>query len=242
MEIGPLDVHTLVDRAYQKIEAAIMTGRLPAGTRIREGTLAKSLGISRGPLREAIRLLEGRKLLKRIPHVGVSVIGLSPEDLLEIFEVREALEGMACRLAAANMTDAELSEVEDLLQRHSDDEQLQAGAAYYQEAGDFDFHYRVASGSKNSRLIGLLCGDLYYLLRVYRYQSGSSAGRAWQAFEEHRRILAAIRARDPDAAEALMRKHIKRSRVTLQELWRSTASAPTEGGEDRLHRLFPPAQ
>ena len=212
-----LEVRTLADQALDRIETAIMKGDLAPGTKISEVLLAKTFGISRGPLREAIRRLEGRGLLEVIPHVGARVVTLSVDDLLEVFDIREALEGMACRLAAERMTDSEIAAVEAVLERHSDDEALKAGEAYYQQPGDYDFHYRIAHGAKNRRIAELLCGEMYHLIRLYRYRSGAVPGRAPQAFDEHRRILAALRARDGELAERLMRKHIRRARTLLEQ-------------------------
>jgi DNA-binding GntR family transcriptional regulator len=212
-----LEVQTLADRALDKIEAAIIKGDLAPGTSIKEVLLAKTFGISRGPLREAIRRLEGRGLLERIPHVGSRVVTLSVDDLLEVFDIREALEGMACRLAAERMTDSELAAVEAVLERHRDDEALKAGEAYYQEPGDYDFHYRIAHGAKNRKIVDLLCGEMYHLIRIYRYRSGAVPGRAPQAFDEHRKIFAALHARDGALAETLMREHIRRARTLLEQ-------------------------
>ena len=194
-----------------------MKGDLAPGTRISEVLLAKTFGISRGPLREAIRRLAGRGLLEIIPHAGARVVTLSVDDLLEVFDIREALEGMACRLAAERMTDSEIAAVESVLERHSHDEALKAGEAYYQEPGDYDFHYRIAHGAKNRRIAELLCGELYHLIRIYRYRSGAVPGRAPQAFDEHRKILAALQARDGALAETLMREHIRRARRLLEQ-------------------------
>ena len=212
-----LQVQTLADKALGSIEAAIMKGDLAPGTRISEVLLAKTFGISRGPLREAIRRLEGRGLLVRIPHIGARVVTLSVDDLLEIFDIREALEGMACRLAAERMTDSELAAVDAVLEQHGGDEALRAGEAYYQKPGDYDFHYRIVQGAKNRRIVGLLCGEMYHLIRIYRYRAGAVPGRAPRAFEEHRRILAALRARDGELAERLMREHIRRARTLLEQ-------------------------
>jgi DNA-binding GntR family transcriptional regulator len=212
-----LEVRTLADRALDRIETAIMKGDLAPGTKISEVLLAKTFGISRGPLREAIRRLEGRGLLEIIPHVGARVVTLSVDDLLEVFDIREALEGMACRLAAERMTDSEIAAVEAVLERHSHDEALKAGEAYYQEPGDYDFHYRIAHGAKNRRIAELLCGEMYHLIRIYRYRSGAVPGRAPQAFDEHRKILAALQARDGALAETLMREHIRRARTLLEQ-------------------------
>ena len=212
-----LEVRTLADRALERIETAIMKGDLAPGTKISEVLLAKTFGISRGPLREAIRRLEGRGLLETIPHVGARVVTLSVNDLLEVFDIREALEGMACRLAAERMTDSEIAAVDAVLERHSNDEALRAGEAYYQQPGDYDVHYRIAQGAKNRRIVELLCGKMYHLIRIYRYRAGAVPGRAPQAFDEHRKILAALHARDGALAETLMREHIHRARTLLEQ-------------------------
>ena len=230
-----IDVKTLADQALERIEAAIMRGELPPGARVSDLALAKSLGISRGPVREAIQRLEGRKLVERVPHVGATVVAPSWEDLIEIFVIREALEGMACRLAAERMTPAEVSELEELLEHHHESEELRTGVAYYQQAGDLDFHYRIARGSRNRRLISLLCDDLYYTLRILRYQAGATPGRARQAFEEHQGIVAAMRAREPDLAETLMREHIAHARAILSR----GADEPRGAERHRVERGTP---
>src|SRR4051794_19411623 len=97
--IQPIARGSLADEAFGKIVEAITAGDFKPGGRIAEAALARQLGISRGPLREALGRFEGR-LVERKPHVGVKVIDLSDKDLVELFAVREALEGMACRLAA----------------------------------------------------------------------------------------------------------------------------------------------
>jgi DNA-binding GntR family transcriptional regulator len=96
-----VSAQSLVDVLVERIEAAIVGGDLQPGSRLSEQGLAVSLGVSRGPLREAIRRLEGRKLLERTPNIGVRVARLSLKDLHEVLQIREALEGMACGLAAA---------------------------------------------------------------------------------------------------------------------------------------------
>src|ERR1700756_4039429 len=109
---------SLVDVVAERIEEAIISGALEPGSRLSEQGLAAQLGVSRGPLREAIRRLEGRKLLERTPNIGVRVAALSLKDLNEILQIREALEGMAAALAAANMSDAELAALKKLLDEH----------------------------------------------------------------------------------------------------------------------------
>jgi len=211
----PLEVRSLADQAFDKIVTAIVRGDLAPGSRISEALLARTFGISRGPLREAIRRLEGRKLVARTPHIGAHVVSLSTDDLVEIFFVREALEGMACRLATERMNDQELRDLSAKLAEHAQGEDVSAGAGYFQEAGDHDFHYLVAQGSRSDKLFELLCDELYYLMRVYRFRSSIRPGRAREALVEHQDILAAMQDRDAARAESLMRAHVAQARHNL---------------------------
>lgn len=215
-------VKSLVDAVTERLEAAILSGELAPGSRLSEQRLAVAFGVSRGPLREAIRRLEGRQLLRRTANIGVHVTELSRDDLAELLTVREALEGMACRLAAQAITDAQLAELEELLAQHGKARDVQAGTGYYQRTPDFDFHFRIVSASGNARLIQMLCADMYDLLRIYRYRSSTLGGRARDAYDEHRAILDALKRRDAAEAEASMRSHIQRSREhMLQSLDRA---------------------
>ncbi len=196
---------------------AIVEGQLAPGSKISEPELAKQFQVSRGPLREALMRVEGLGLIERIPHIGARVIQLSPTKLVELYAVREALEGMAARLAARNITEIELVGLESLLSTHSTHIDQVEGASYFHQQGDFDFHYRIIQASRNQQLIGLLCDELYHLLRMYRYQSPRSHSRPVEALEEHKFILRAIRQRDEELAEMLMRRHISRSRQLIEQ-------------------------
>ncbi|ENM5832577.1 GntR family transcriptional regulator [Vibrio metoecus] len=196
---------------------AIVEGQLAPGSKISEPELAKQFQVSRGPLREALMRVEGLGLIERIPHIGARVIQLSPIKLVELYAVREALEGMAARLAARNITEIELAGLESLLSTHSTHIDQVEGASYFHQQGDFDFHYRIIQASRNQQLIGLLCDELYHLLRMYRYQSPRSHSRPVEALEEHKFILRAIRQRDEELAEMLMRRHISRSRQLIEQ-------------------------
>ncbi|MBR0784731.1 GntR family transcriptional regulator [Bradyrhizobium iriomotense] len=225
-----VSARSLVDTLVERIEAAIISGELQPGSKVREQTLAASLGVSRGPLREAIRRLEGRKLLERTPNIGVRVAAISPNDLYEVLQLREVLEGLACSLAATNMTDEELEALSELLDQHQQQRSVQEGTGYYQESKDFDFHFRIVKGSRNARLIHTLCEDLYYLLRVYRYKSSTKPGRAKQALKEHKDIVAALVRRDPEEAERRMRLHIRNARRYVEE---QVLEAPTPKDVER---------
>lgn len=216
--MGPplFDGRTLADRAFEWLEEAIIKGDYPPHARLDEVGLAKSFGVSRGPVREAIRRLEGKKLVERVPHIGARVAALQPGDLSDLLHVREALEGMACRLATQRMADAELDELSQLVEGHAKAGPLKAGDSYYQRPGDFDFHFRIIQGSGNVKLIQMLCDDLYHLLRVYRYRSSSRKGRAQDALREHREVIVAMKSRDADAAEHAMRSHLRHALLSIQ--------------------------
>ncbi|AQZ95426.1 GntR family transcriptional regulator [Halopseudomonas phragmitis] len=207
---------TLSDGAFARIQSAIVKGEIAPGTRISEQYLSSTFGIGRGPLREAIRRLEGRRLVVRIPHAGVRVVSLSYAELIELYHVREALEGMACRLAAQNMSDEEIAGLREVLATHEKHSGLKANESYYQQEGDLDIHYRIIQGSKNQTLSDMLCGDLYHLVRMYRYRYSTTPKRPQQAFAEHHRIIEAIADRDGELAEMLMRRHISASRRNIE--------------------------
>ena len=207
----PLTRLTLADQAFESLADSIVRGEFLPGAPLSELEISAKFGISRAPAREAIYRLEARGLVRRSRHHGARVVELSIEDLRELFQVREALEGMACRLAAETMTAAELDELTASLANHVHQPDLASGAAYYQAGGDNDFHFRIARGSRNGRLVRALCEDLYHVLRVYRFRSSTHPGRAKQAHKEHEAIAAARCARDTAAAEARMREHIRQS-------------------------------
>lgn len=208
---------TTADKIFQKIQHAIVEGEIASGSKISEPELAKKYDISRATLREALNRLEKCHLIERKPNVGARVVECTIEGLLEVYQVREALEGMACRLAAENMSDEEIDDMKQMLSTHAKSQELKDGVSYYQEEGDLDFHYKVILGSHNQQLIDLLCGQLYHLVRMYRIQFGMRSPRATRAFNEHSHILQAIVDRDGELAELLMRRHIGASRKNIEQ-------------------------
>lgn len=220
---------TASDRVFEALQDAIVRGEIPPGSRVGEAELAERFGTSRGPLREALRRLESRRLVERTPHVGIRICSLTHAALIELYYLREALEGMAARLAALNMAPAEVQGLKDLLAEHERDEALQADTAYFQQEGDLDFHYRIINGSHNQALTELLIGELYHRFRMYRYQFSAYANRPQKAFGEHQRIVEAIEARDGDLAEMLMRRHVSSARQNIERHLKETQqSSQTE--------------
>ncbi|WP_064607190.1 GntR family transcriptional regulator [Photobacterium sp. J15] len=208
---------TKSENLTEQLIELIVNGDFPEGSKISEPELARRFGVSRGPLREAMMRVESLGLVERVPHVGARIVTLTRAKLLEIYAVREALEGMAARLACIYITDEEIDALQDLLETHRKHIELVDGASYFHQQGDFDFHYRIIKASRNSKLIHLLCGELYHLLRMYRYQSQRSHSRPSQALGEHFHLLSALKDRDGELAEMLMRRHIMRSRQLIEQ-------------------------
>lgn len=226
------EIRTLAERVFQQLQDAIVRGELPAGSRITEPGLAQVYGISRGPLREAMRRLEAHRLIEREPHVGARVVKLSMRELLELFDMREALESMAARLAARHMTGDEVRALREVLLAHEEQSGMDQAEAYYQREGDLDFHYLIVRGSHNRMLMATLCDDLYYLVRLYRTQYSARGARPQRAFIEHHRIVDAIGAGDEELAEKLMRRHVIAARQTVAE--RYAMALDDDQGADRV--------
>jgi DNA-binding GntR family transcriptional regulator len=206
----------LVGDVVRHLERMILSGELQPGAKLREAALTQTLGTTRGPLREAIRILEGRRLLVRTPNAGVSVIEPSIEDFEQLLITREALEGMAARQAAENMTSAEIQTLRDgvaALERIDVTERQPFGV--FDRGPDNDFHRNIVVGSRNRWIAQLLCEDLYSLVRLFRFRAATVRPDPAPTHGEHRAIIDFIQQRDGEGAEAAMRKHVRHSRERL---------------------------
>ncbi|MGS2718667.1 GntR family transcriptional regulator [Eionea flava] len=205
---------TLASDISEKLIASIVNGEIPPGSKLSEPKLAQQFTVSRGPLREAIRRLEGLNLVRHVPREGARVVTLDLKEVIEIYHVREALEGLAAGLAARNMTTQEIDELYQLLDVH--EQYIDDNGEYFRQEGDFDFHYKIILGSKNQLLIKQLCHELYHLVRMFRYQTRKLKSRTQQALIEHKQLVNAIEQRDEQLAELLMRRHISRARENIE--------------------------
>lgn len=206
---------TQSDQTFHQLLDAIIKGDIRPGSRLRENDLATELGIGRGPLREALQRLESRKLVTKVPHVGAQVIDFDLTELVEIYQLRENLESLACELAATNMTDADMAALAELLKTHQAYVDESSGEAYIHQDSDLDFHFKIIQASGNRWLIRLLCDELYHRVRMYRYQSAHQKSRPERAIKEHIRIFEALQQRDGELAALLMRRHIANARENL---------------------------
>ena len=213
------NVGTAVDAVYEVLRRSILDGELPPGHRLRSDVLANDLNVSRTPVREALRKLETEGLVDA-SRSGLVVRQSTEEDLIEIFYLREALEGMAARLAAENATRVEIDELQALF------EDMEAVAA----RGDIalvrkltgEFHLLVCRASHNKRLMQSLQGLLDH---VRQAQSSTlyMPGRPADALKEHRALLRAIEKRDPDLAETIARQHRRKTLELRRKMLREQA-------------------
>jgi DNA-binding GntR family transcriptional regulator len=212
----PLDVKSLSDQLGERIIAAILHGDLPPGSRISEATMAKMFGISRGPMREALYRLEGQRLVERTPNAGVKVVSPTVQDLADSYIVREALEGMAARLATKRMSDKQFDELEKIIDRHEAMIDKPKTPRTQVSVADLDFHVAILRGSGNDKIGQVMRDQLYYQMRLWLLKTGMPLGMSKDAIREHRAVLTALRARDPEAAEAAMRAHIRAACTRLK--------------------------
>ena len=210
-----LSVSTLSADLAEQLSQAIIHGELAQGSKLSEPELARHYGVSRGPLREAIMRLQGLGLVTRQANLGARVITLTPQSAAETFAVREALEGMAARLACHAATDAELEALKQLIEKH-EDELRSAPSHYVDQEGNYDFHLHIIRASHNRQLMTLLGEELYARIRMFRQHTADHRGDPWQALQEHKMIVDALCHREADLAEMLMRRHISRSRSLIE--------------------------
>jgi DNA-binding GntR family transcriptional regulator len=210
------------DEVFEHIVTALMRGEIDPGEIIEETSLAQTLGVGASTINAVLERLEMRKLVERIPDVGARARGATLSELRELYEVRKALEGLACRVAAKTMSAWEIDDLEALVESQEHNPGLIAGTGQGSGLHEPDFHFLVICGSRNARLIELLCDEVYYQLRLFRSWSGQNRARQSLIPAEHREIVTALRARDGAGAEAAMRRHIERAytNIVAVERWR----------------------
>lgn len=198
--------------AYKRLLEDIARGDLAPGARLRETELAERLGISRTPVREAIRQLEADGLVAHIPRQGATIRQLDYPEVMELYEMRTVLEGTAARLAARAASELELDELEAL---NAELSRASGRAAYVLNR---QFHMTLLDAAKNRYLIKSV-QSLQKTLLIIGQSTLMDATRAADAVAEHARVLQALRARDGAQAEALMRDHIEQAhRARLRAL------------------------
>jgi DNA-binding GntR family transcriptional regulator len=210
------DRKSLGDQVFENLKQAIIRGDVAPGDRLVESRIAGVLDISRTPVREAIHKLEREGLLRKLPHGGFTVVHLSREDIEETFGIRCVLEGYAARLAAFNHTAEDLIPLEEKIREFQ--ACLAKGRLEELPRINTEFHNLLYALSRSPKLIKLL-NDLRD--QIFRFRrillKIDDMGRT--SNEDHRNMLEAIRQRDPDRVEKLVKEHIERGmKIVLKAL------------------------
>ena len=199
---------------FETMRDAILTGRLSPGERLMEIQIAEEMGVSRTPVREAIRKLELEGFVVMVPRKGAYVAGISMKDIVDVFEVRAALEALAASLAAERITDEELDELERSIVSISEVSSGEnIGPVVEQDTG---FHDIIYKASRNKKLIQFIT-NLKEQLQRFRATSLASPGRSKKAVEEHKQIVEALAARNAKQAAKLAQMHIENAENTMLE-------------------------
>ncbi|MCH8467222.1 MAG: GntR family transcriptional regulator [Roseinatronobacter sp.] len=215
--------------AYDRLLDEIRLGTLPPGARLREVELAERLGISRTPVREAIRMLEADGLVEHLPRQGASLRRLSYAEVMELYEMRAVLEGTAARLAARSASDLELRELAEINAEMTASTQPGEIARLNRQ-----FHATLINAAKN-RYLQRAIGAMARTLLILGPSTLFDPARSQSAAQEHEGLLHALGARDGARAEALMRAHIEAAhRIRLRHLREAglMSAWDDEGGSD----------
>ena len=209
---------SLHDEVAAQLRERIFAGELPPGTFLDEVRLAQEMNISRTPLREALKVLTAEGLVRHEPRRGCFVNEVTEQDLDEIFPVIGLLEGRCAYEAAQHASDADIETLQvlhDKLAKHAKARRIKE---YYE--ANFAIHEAIIRLADN-RWLATVIADLRKILRLARLQQLHAPGRLDQSLSEHLAVFAALKARDPEGAEAAMRTHLLRQRVALRELARA---------------------
>ncbi|MBC7078104.1 MAG: GntR family transcriptional regulator, partial [Synergistales bacterium] len=194
------------EAAFEKIKEAIIKGHFKPGEKLVEQTLAQEMGVSRTPVREAIRRLEAEGFVVSIPRKGVVVSRADKEEIVQLYSIRAELEGLAARWAIENADEDDIQKLDEAISR------MEEAAA----SGDLDgvvqsntlFHDAIAQASK-SRILCTLLKTLQDNIQRFRFQSLHLPGRPEAALAEHKETIAAIKEKKAEEADRLLTEHLQ---------------------------------
>jgi DNA-binding GntR family transcriptional regulator len=222
----PLRPASLHEAVAERLRSMVFERQLAPGAWIDEAALCQAWDISRTPLREALKVLAAEGLVELVPRRGCRVAMLSEDDAHELFPVMALLEGRCAYEAALKATPADLKELKRLheqLERHAAAGNIEA---YYR--ANHVFHSKVQALAAN-RWLDRATNELRRFMRLLRGRQLQRPGRLEESIGEHRALLAALEARDADAAERLMHDHLMAQLAALERLLQSERqSTPSE--------------
>lgn len=201
--VGPVERQTLGQRIYESLRLAIIRGDLEPGSRVTEREIAAQMHVSTTPVREAFRRLSAEGLITIVPWSGAVIEGVSEKDIIEVYQCREVLEGLACGLAAQNIDEEGLARLEALIEQA----EFQSDAKQISKLNS-EIHEIIFEYSGNTRLVSMI-NSLHDIVLIHRELTAVDAPRAASIHREHLDILAALRNHDQTSAELAMRRHVR---------------------------------
>jgi len=217
---------TLHQEIVSRIRKMIQKGILVRGQKVNEKDLCESLGVSRTPVREALRQLTSEGLIQLIPHKGAFVSQPCIEEISDLFEVMSVLEGTCARLAATRMKEKDLHRIEALQEELETHYQNRDHEAYLKTNHVFHVFIQELTGN---RVLNDVINGLRQKILLYRQRQLYQPERFDQSIQEHRNLLGAFRTRDPESAESLMKHHLLMQCKALVRLYAHEAGE--EGGK-----------
>lgn len=197
---------------FKKLESGILDGEIKPGENLTEIRLSSDLGVSRTPVREALRMLEQKKLVQITPNKGAIVLGINEKDLDDIYTIRMHIEGLGSRWAAKKITEKQIQSLKEIVELQ--EFYMMKNALEQINELDAQFHEKIYEYS-DSRTLQNMLSDLHHMIQRYRKISFNSKGRTEKAIQEHRKILEAIISHDEEAAEKLTIDHISNAKENL---------------------------
>ncbi|MGB9857747.1 MAG: GntR family transcriptional regulator [Dictyoglomaceae bacterium] len=208
-KLNPIEESLISTKVYERIREAIISGQFRPGTKLTVDILSEELKVSRTPVKEALVRLEREGLVESIPRRGMFVTKIDIEDAIEIYELREVLEGFAVRKFCENLDLDVLNELKELL-KEGERYVIQGKLEKYSDI-DEKFHKTIWDKSKNRRLFKFL-ENIRSQIRLLMTSSVNIPGRAEESLKEHKNIIKALEERNPDLAEEYMRLHIRKTK------------------------------
>ena len=199
------DKYSLRGRVFNKLREDILSGKYQDHEELKEVAIGEELGVSRTPVREAFRQLELEGLIQIVPNKGAYVTGITAKDVKDIYMIRSSLEGMCARLATENITEEQLEELEENVYLAS----FHASKGHMEQMTELDnrFHHILYEACDSKMLEKLLQDFHHYVMRI-RKKTLSTKERGIASNEEHRQIMEAIKAKNPDEAQRLANMHM----------------------------------
>jgi DNA-binding GntR family transcriptional regulator len=213
----------LAQEAAKRIREMIRKGTLKKGERILEASMCRTMGVSRTPLREALRILNSEGLIDLIPNKGAYVAQPSLKTIEEMFYVMSILEGICARVCTEKMNDAGMKRLDDLYRKLESHCQAQDREKYM--AVNHRFHTLVQELAGNKVLSEVISG-LRQKILLYRYRQIYQPNRLGESMQEHRNLQRAFRERNPEAAEKSMKQHLARQFDALKSVYPAAAGSP----------------